>query len=287
MPIGCIGHPITVHLVLSRGSRGGLPLALPSASRAGWSIAEGEGSVSVPVGALVVIAKEEFAVGTEGPFVFGRADAEDVVGLNPRTLASRRRPGREVRRGPVVGGEPQPQASATRRRRRRRRPPPAPRQRQAPCINVLRLNVLVPGVIYTRRLEVLVSVEDLPRFHHHRPPSGTLTGEISLSEHDRDAVVALLSGYLEGFPRREARPRTYQQAADLLGAPWTKTAVRKQIEHLTRVPWVRIPLPPPWSGLFRYCAACVRDANRLTKSSSGGKALSAWVASVLAAVRAR
>ncbi len=45
-------------------------------------------------------------------------------------------------------------------------------------------------------------------------------------------MVALLSGYLEGFPRREARPRTYQQAADLLGAPWTKTAVRKQIEHL-------------------------------------------------------
>jgi hypothetical protein len=40
----------------------------------------------VPVGALVVIAKEEFAVGTEGPFVFGRADAEDVVGLNPNDM---------------------------------------------------------------------------------------------------------------------------------------------------------------------------------------------------------
>ncbi|MDP9403873.1 MAG: hypothetical protein M3P85_11245 [Actinomycetota bacterium] len=165
----------------------------------------------------MVIAKEEFAVGTEGPFVFGRADAEDVVGLNPNDMGISAGAGsvecdgalwwvvNRSRKRPLLlddgrGGPLQRLDSGKRH-----------------AINVPRLNVLVPGVIYTHRLEVLVSVEDLPRFHHHRPPSGTLTGEISLSEHDRDGVVALLSGYLEGFPRREARPQTYQQAADLLG----------------------------------------------------------------------
>jgi hypothetical protein len=34
------------------------------------------------------------------------------------------------------------------------------------------------------------------------------------------------------FPRRTMRPRTYQQAADLLGPPWTALTVRKQIERL-------------------------------------------------------
>ncbi len=42
----------------------------------------------------------------------------------------------------------------------------------------------------------------------------------------------MFSGYLETFPRRTTRPRTYQQAAELLGPPWTAVTVRKQIERL-------------------------------------------------------
>ena len=53
-----------------------------------------------------------------------------------------------------------------------------------------------------------------------------------MSERDRDVVVALLEGYLRDFPQREAHPRAYQQVAELLGPPWTKTTVRKQLERL-------------------------------------------------------
>ena len=42
----------------------------------------------------------------------------------------------------------------------------------------------------------------------------------------------MFAGYLETFPHRSAHPRTYQQAADVLGPPWTSVTVRKQIERL-------------------------------------------------------
>jgi hypothetical protein len=103
---------------------------------------------------------------------------------------------------------------------------------QRHAITVARLSVLVTGVMFTYRLEVLVPTGDLARFNAVQTTTGTITGEVNLTERDRDVVVALLSGYLEEFPRREARPRTYQQAAELLGPPWTKTAVRKQVERL-------------------------------------------------------
>ena len=100
------------------------------------------------------------------------------------------------------------------------------------AVNCPHLSVLVPGVIYTHRLEVIVPEEQLVTFCHDRPPTGTITGEVHLTENERDAVVALVAGYLEDFPRRQPRPRTYQEAADALGSPWTKTSVRKQIERL-------------------------------------------------------
>ena len=63
--------------------------------------------------------------------------------------------------------------------------------------------------------------------------SGTLiAGELRLSDRDKDVLIAMFSGYLEDFPRRTLRPRTYQQAASLLGPPWTQVTVRKQIERL-------------------------------------------------------
>jgi hypothetical protein len=73
----------------------------------------------------------------------------------------------------------------------------------------------------------------LARVEGTRITSGTVTGgEMRLSGRDKDVLVAMFSGYLEGFPRRSARPRTYQQAAELLGPPWTGVTVRKQMERL-------------------------------------------------------
>jgi hypothetical protein len=66
-----------------------------------------------------------------------------------------------------------------------------------------------------------------------RITSGTLiAGDMRLSERDKDVLAAMFSGYLESFPRRTMRPRTYKQTAELLGPPWTAVTVRKQIERL-------------------------------------------------------
>ena len=179
----------------------------------------------------MVIGDEEFGLAQERPFVFGRADADGVVGLDANDMGISAEAGsvewawgmwwvvNRSRKRPLLldggGGSCQPLACG---------------QRHA--IGVRRLSILVPGAIYTHRLEVAVPNADLARFQVDRPSSGTITGEVTLHERERDVVVALLSGYLQEFPRRQARPLTYQQAADLLGPPWTKTTVRKQLERL-------------------------------------------------------
>ncbi len=182
--------------------------------------------------AVVVIAEEEFLLSMEGPFVFGRSDGEGVVGLDPNDMGISSQAGsvesergfwwvvNRSRKRPLLldiggGGALQRLESGHRH-----------------AVNCPHLSVLVPGVIYTHRLEVIVPAEQLANFHHDRPPTGTITGEIHLTENERNAVVALLAGYLEDFPRRNPRPRSYQEAADALGPPWTKTTVRKQIERL-------------------------------------------------------
>lgn len=180
----------------------------------------------------MVIADEEFRLSPDQAFVFGRADAGDVVGLDANDMGISAEAGSvEFDRGLwwVVN-------------RSRKRPllldggGGGVLQRlecgQRYAVSQSHVNVLVPGVIYTHRIEVSISAGDLASFRAERPTSGTITGDVRLTENDRDAVVALLSGYLEDFPRRQARPRTYQEAADLLGPPWTKTSVRKQIERL-------------------------------------------------------
>lgn len=185
------------------------------------------------VAAAVLIGEEEFGLSPDRPFVFGRGDADDILGLDPTDMGIsavagsvesawglwwvvNRSAKRPLLLDDVGGGTPRRLGCGL---------------RYAVCVS--RLSVLIPGVIYTHRLEVVVPTADLARFHGTRSSSGTVTGgEVRLSERDRDVVVALLSGYLEDFPRRQARPRTYQQAAELLGPSWTKITVRKQIERL-------------------------------------------------------
>ena len=184
------------------------------------------------LGAAVLIGEEEFPLSTERPFVFGRVDSADVVGLDATDMGISAVAGsvewswglwwvvnRSGKRQLLLdyGGGREPQHLDC---------------GQWQAISVAGLSILVPGVIYTHRLEVVVPQADLIRFDTTKASSGTIIGGVTLSDRDRDTVVALLSGYLEDFPRRHARPLTYQQAADLLGPPWTKTAVRKQIERL-------------------------------------------------------
>ncbi len=182
--------------------------------------------------AVVVIAEEEFVLSMDGPFVFGRAESEGVIGLDPNDMGISSEAGsvesdrglwwvvNRSRKRPLLldiggGGALQRLESGHRH-----------------AINCPHLSVLVPGVIYTHRLEVIVPQEHLASFQHDRPPTGTITEEVQLTENERDVVVALVAGYLEDFPRRHLRPRTYQQAASALGPRWTKTTVRKQIERL-------------------------------------------------------
>ena len=55
--------------------------------------------------------------------------------------------------------------------------------------------------------------------------------EVEVRDRDRDVLAALASGYLREFPFTELRPRTYGEAASILGSPWTKTKVRRQVDR--------------------------------------------------------
>ena len=59
-----------------------------------------------------------------------------------------------------------------------------------------------------------------------------MIGQITLSEREVDASVALFAPYLDDYPRRQARPLTYRAAAELLGEPWTDVKVRKQVARV-------------------------------------------------------
>jgi hypothetical protein len=183
--------------------------------------------------ATVLIAGEQFQVTPEEPFVFGRSDGEGVVGLDSADMGISARAGsvewawglwwlvnysrkRRLLLDDGTGGQPQRLECG-----------------QRFAINVGHLTVLVPGAVYTHRIEVVIPEGDLARVEGSRITSGTLVaGNLRLSERDKDVLVAMFSGYLEAFPRRTLRPRTYQEAATLLGAPWTAVTVRKQIERL-------------------------------------------------------
>jgi hypothetical protein len=107
-----------------------------------------------------------------------------------------------------------------------------PGQRHA--IAVSPLGVLVPGAIYTHRLDIHVPDTALAlRRPSELGASGTITAEdLHLTESARQALAAVFSPLLRAWPRRGAHPLSYQEAADLLGSGWTGTAVRKHLERI-------------------------------------------------------
>jgi len=107
-----------------------------------------------------------------------------------------------------------------------------PGQRHA--IAVSPLGVLVPGAIFTHRVDIHVPDESLAM---RRPgefgASDTIAGDdLHLTKSDREALAAVFSPLLRSWPRRGAHPLSYQEAADLLGTGWTGTAVRKHFERV-------------------------------------------------------
>ncbi len=187
------------------------------------------------VAATVRIAEDDVAVTPEAPFVFGRETTGAVVGLDPQDMGISAVAGSvEWDRGlwwvvnrsakchllleTTVGGAPQRLDSG-----------------QAHTISVTPMGILVEGAIRTHRLRVTVPDEELARYRADRVSSGTLTAaDLALSARDRAVLVAVCGGYLQEFPRQQRRPRTYEEAARLLGDPWTKHRVQKQMERLKK-----------------------------------------------------
>lgn len=182
----------------------------------------------------VRIGGQTYEVTPGRPLVFGRADEAGVVGLDRRDMGISARAGSiECSLGVwwVV--------NRSRSRRLLVETSAASAPVRVECggrhaVTTPRLAVLVEGAMYLHRIEVTVPEEILAALRVDQPvTTGTITlGEVRLSERDREALVAVLCGYLQPLPRRDPHPLSYQEAADRLGDPWTKITVRKQVERV-------------------------------------------------------
>jgi hypothetical protein len=186
-----------------------------------------------PHPALLEVDGEEFEATHSGPFVFGRANADGVIGLDENDMGISALAGSiewrwdlwwvvnlSLKRPLLVDDG---SGSAPRR---------------LPCghrfsLNVARLTVLVPGEIFTHRIDVTVPESDIVLVEPAGQSTGTLpVDDLRLTERDKDALVALFSGYLVAFPRRSSHPLTYGEAAEKLGSPWSSVTVRKHVERV-------------------------------------------------------
>jgi hypothetical protein len=184
--------------------------------------------------AEILVGGQSFTACASQPFVFGRADDGPVVGLDADDMGISAEAGsveyelglwwvlNRSRKRPVLI-EPSP-GSPTQTVGTGERVP----------LTKTHTVVLVPGVVYTHRIDVHIPAECVANLKvATSTTSGTITfGDVALSERDLDALSALFSGYLRAFPYRDPRPVSYQQAADLLGEGWSKVTVRKQVERL-------------------------------------------------------
>lgn len=99
-----------------------------------------------------------------------------------------------------------------------------------------RLSVVVEGQI--RRHELVVSapgagepsvVTTADTGEDEGVPT-EMGGNVTYSNEDRRALVALFAGYLQPFPRYDPTPRTYAEAAKVLAVP--RTTLVKRVEYL-------------------------------------------------------
>ena len=180
------------------------------------------------------IGTEEFAASPDLPFRFGRTDGDGVVGLDPTDM------GISAEAGSVeFSWNLWWVVNRSRKRKLLLEVTAGSPPQRLDCggrfpVMARSLAILVPGAIYTHRIELTLPEEAIAALQIDLTvSSGTITiGEVPLSERDKEALVAVCCGYLRPFPRRDPHPLSYQDAADLLGPPWTNVRVRKQIERL-------------------------------------------------------
>lgn len=188
------------------------------------------GDATVPI-ATVTIASEEYTATKEKSVVFGRQDGPGVVGLDPRDMGISGVAGsiewkglwlvsnRSRKRGLAIddgaGAGPRKLECG-----------------QCHAVNVPTLKIRVRGEIYTHTIVVVVPEADLGHLLAEPSSSGTTFDDIVLTDRERAVAMAIFEGYLLPFPRRQAWPRTYSEAAARMGPPWTAVRVRKQMERL-------------------------------------------------------
>ena len=182
----------------------------------------------------VAIGGETYEAGPGQPVVFGRGGEPGVVGLDPRDM------GISARAGSIecaLGVWWVINRSRSRRLLLETSATAAPLRLECGSRHAITssgLAVLVQGAMYVHRIEIIVPDEILAALEVDTPvTTGTIRlGDVRLSDRDREALVAVLCGYLQPFPRRDPHPVSYQDAAARLGAPWTKVTVRKQVERV-------------------------------------------------------
>jgi hypothetical protein len=184
--------------------------------------------------ASVSIGDDRYAASGSEPFVFGRADRPGVVGLDPSDMGISAEAGAvEFTWGLwwIV--------NRSRKRRLLIETAASPTPQRLECgdryaITRPRIVVLVPGAIYTHRLDIRIPDDAVAELHvTDTATSGTLPfSHVDLSAKDRLVLAVVFGGYLRSFPHHDARPRSYQEAAEQLGPPWTRITVRKQIERI-------------------------------------------------------
>jgi hypothetical protein len=183
---------------------------------------------------VVRVGQEEFRATESTPFVFGRDDQADVVGLDPNDMGISSLAGSvrfDVGLWWVIN-------LSSKRHFLVEQQPDASPQRLGPGERTVLTKshsvVLVPGVVFTHRLDIRLPDEAVTSLQVSlSPTSGTITfGDVVLSDRDRAVLATLFRGYLLAFPLHDPRPLTYQETAERLGAPWTRVTVRKQVERL-------------------------------------------------------
>jgi hypothetical protein len=178
---------------------------------------------------------EPFSVDRSGCFVFGRALADGVFGLNPEDMGISARAGCIEWRWNVWWVV---NLSTKRPLLVELRPGSNPMivgcgERHA--VTTGRVTVLVPGAVFTHAIELVLAAGDrhVLRQSGSRSSTGTTSPlDPGLTETDRAVLAAICQGYLESFPRHEESPRSYADAAAVLGGEWTALRVRKHVERI-------------------------------------------------------
>jgi hypothetical protein len=191
--------------------------------------------VSGPSGATIEVDGEVFTADPARPFVFGRDDRRDVVGLDPKDMGISAVAGAIELRWDVwwLANRSTKRPLLLAFRRGAREVTVLPGDRHA--LTTARPTVLVPGAVYTHVLEIVLPEAYLAGLRQSQSRVTTGTGPIDgppLSDADRRVLTALCRGYIESFPRRDETPRSYAEIAGALGPPWTALRVRKHIERI-------------------------------------------------------